>query len=466
MESKAQSWLSLPRSERQKLLNRLIAKQDKADYIDLVSAGNMGVFASLGVHFDFAIFGRDSIQVAEDLLETHQALSKRIILVLASLQGVKYDDKSEQEPGKIHHEYRTKIFNDIPIPEYSLNIMKRLQQSWGDENRDDLCYYGTFDATPLYVRLVGRYIDMYGKDFLEEKYNGLDGEKTIKDSLRAAISWLIGKIETSSWMLLEFKRLNWDAGIANQVWKDSGTSYLHTNGEMANHDNGIASVELQAYAYDALKTAANLISFNEQEKHDWLELAKQIQKQTIDKLWMTEKRFFAQGLDRGPDNQTRKIETLTSNPGLLLDSNLLLDLPATEAASYVEGVVQMLLGVEFMTDAGIRCRALVHSSMPGFVDYHGSYTVWPRETYALARGLRRFNKLAEASQLESKILHSVMKAGEFYEFFYVNEKGSAWYDRDDAIKYFEQNGMANNIATPESGQAWTISAVQAILSNI
>ncbi len=466
MDISAQQWLSMPLADRQQRLRHLIAGQNDFNFMNLVNAGHLGVYASLGVHFDSAIFGRDSLQVAEDLLESHQNLSRTIIHTLASLQGVKHDDKSEEEPGKIHHEYRTRLFNGQPISEVSLNIMKRLQQVWGGEGSDSMRYYGSYDATPLYIRLVGAYARRYGLKFLDEIYNGLDGEKRIADSLRAATLWLVNKIESSPWMLLEYKRLNWENGITNQVWKDSATSYLHLDGSLANHDSGIASVELQGYAYDALMTASQLVANNDKERKDWRDLAVQVQQQTLDRLWMTEQMFFAQGLDRSPQGHTRRIETLTSNCGGLLDSALLSDLPKEKRKTYTDGIVAMITSDEFMTPVGIRSRALKHKQMPGFVDYHGSFTVWAKETYAIARGLKRFGHIQLAAHLESRILDGVMRAGEFYEFFYVKDTGTVWYDREEAVQHFKSIGLGKNIATPESGQAWTISAVLSILHRI
>ncbi len=463
MDISPSQWLSMPRTERQRLIKELEAGQAEFDYINLVNAGKLGVNASLGLHFDTAIFGRDSLQVAEDLLDSHQNLARTIIHSLASLQGVKYDPTSEEEPGKIHHEYRAKIFNDQPIPEISLNLMRRLQQTWGGVNTDSMRYYGSYDATPLYIRLVGSYIQRYGHGFLNEIYNGLDGEKRIADSLRAATLWLINKIVSSPWILLEYKRLNWESGIKNQVWKDSDTSYLHLDGSVANHDSGIASAELQGYAYDALLIACQYVARNDKERKDWHELAVQLQQQTIERLWMEETKFFAQGLDRSPQGHTRKIQSLTSNGGLLLDSNLLNDLSPDKRQTYVNGIVATITSSEFITPVGIRSRALRYKQMPGFIDYHGSYTVWPKETYAIARGLRRFGEDKQAAILEANILDGVMQAGEFYEFFYVNDTGNVWYDREVAVQHFKDIGLGKNIATPESGQAWTISAVISIL---
>ncbi len=241
---------------------------------------------------------------------------------------------------------------------------------------------------------------------------------------------------------------------------------MHTDGNYANTNDGIASVELQGYAYDALMVASELVAKSEQEKTDWQQLAKQVQEQTIEKLWMPQRNFFAQGLDRSAEGQTRQIQTLTSNAGLLLDSTLLVNLPNDKTRQFTDNVVKTITGKDFMTPAGIRSRSLEHKQMPGFIDYHGSYTVWPKESYAIARGFKRFGHKQLAANVESKILHSIMKAGEFYEFFYVNDDNNVWYDKEEAIKHFKEIGLGDNIATPENCQAWTISAVMAIINDL
>lgn len=465
MDLKA-SWQSSTKNQRQTSLLKLVTaglSKEAGHYIDLVKADHRGVYASTGAHFANAIFGRDSIEVAEDLLQSHKQLVHDIILTLASLQGVKTDTKSEEEPGKIHHEYREQVFNGQPITEYSAAILHDLQKKWGGEDSGRIIYYGSYDATPLYIRLVARYMALYGQSILSETYTNRDGQaRTMQDSLRVATMWLAGKIESSPWGLFEYKRLN-PSGIGNQSWKDSATSYVHSDGSLANIDGGIASVELQGYAYDALLAADSLIAQGEARKSRWASLAQLVQKNTLQKLWMPERSFFAQGLDRDQNGETRQIDTLASNAGVLLESRLLADLPDEKAQPYVQGIVKIIAGPEFLTSVGIRSRALSHKALPGIVDYHGSYTVWPKETYDIAKGLRQFQFHHLTEQIENRILRGVVLAGGFYEFFYVESNGEVRYDRDEISRYYGQKSPGEALPVPEPGQAWTIAAVLGIL---
>jgi glycogen debranching enzyme len=456
-------WTSKTKAQRQKSLLQLVNDHEYAlthDYMRLVSAGHYGVYASMGPNFTYAIFGRDSIEVAEDLLFTRRDLARDIIFTLARLQGVKHDNISEEEPGKIHHEYRSRVFDGELISEESLSLMHKLQHWWGSIGADEMVYYGSFDATPLYIRLVCAYSMQYGQAILHEKYIARDGkEKTIRDSLQAATDWLVAKIKQSPWKLLEYKRTN-PKGLPNQAWKDSETAYLHTDGTIANADGGLAAVELQGYAYDALLGAAEL-----QDNKHYRALAQEVQEATLAQLWMPESQFFAQGLDRDTKGAARQIKTLTSNGGLLLHSQLLVDLPEDTRRIYCEGIIKTICGPQFLTEAGIRCRALQYKNMPGFVDYHGTYAVWPKETFDIAGALIQHGYTHLAQQLTNRILRSIEMAGDFYELFYVEDDGKVWYDHTAAVEHFSKKSPIHPLSIPEPGQAWVISAVLAILSN-
>jgi glycogen debranching enzyme len=290
---------------------------------------------------------------------------------------------------------------------------------------------------------------------LDETYTDRSGHTgTIRGSVLFAAEWLAGKIQQRSDRLLAYKRIN-PQGIPNQAWKDSLTSYIFSNGSLPTADAGIASVELQGYAYDALRYAATL---DESRANEYNRLAEDVQRATLEKLWMAEDQCFAQGLGTDSSGQERQIDTLTSNAGLLLDSDLLTDLPDETRALYVEGLVSVILSEQFRTAAGLRCRAIRHSGLPGYIDYHGSHVIWPRETFAIARGLERHGYQQEARELYATIITAVQTAGAFYEFFYAEDDGTVWYDPARAIEHFSILNSGRPLDIPEPGQAWTISA--------
>jgi glycogen debranching enzyme len=455
----ATDWLALPVGERRLLVAS--APLIRPDFLQIVQAPEgWGVYASAGPNFRHAIFGRDSIETAIDLCMLDRLLARDVILGMARMQGVTVNEHTEEEPGKIYHEYRALQFGNVTTPKASVDIMRRLQAMWGATGDDAMVYYGTYDATPLYIRLVREFAANHGEDFLDERYiDRLGAERTFRHSVLLAADWLAGKLKQREDHLLAYKRMN-PQGLENQVWKDSRTSYLFSDGSLPNLDAGVVSIELQGYAYDALLFVAKI---EPSRAAEYLKLAADIQKNTIAKLWMPQERFFAQGLGVDASGTERQIDTLTSNAGLLLDSRLLADLPEDSMGAYVDGVVAMLMSPEFRTEAGIRCRALRHAGIPGFADYHGTYAVWPKETFDIAQGMAHFGYKNEARELYKDIVWSVQRSGEFYEFFYVEPNGNVWYDAHAAMQHFAKLNHGHDLPVPEPGQAWTISA--AIMSS-
>ena len=426
--------------------------------LDIVRAPEgWGVFASNGPNYRHTIFGRDSIEVAEDIYEYDQDLAHDIILTLARLQGTTNNQDSEEEPGKIHHEYRSATFAGLPVPSESIAIMQRLQREkkWDDASKDTMLYYGSYDATPLYVRLIQKYTAKYGDEILHETYTDKDGvEQTVTDSVHWAANWLAGKLHQRDDRLLAYCRSN-PEGIENQVWKDSLTAYIFSDGTMPDHDKGIVSTELQGYTYDALLFAAHLFPKRSKEL---LQTASMVQHSTITKLWMPSRQFFAQGIGTHSSGEERTLNTMTSNGALLLDSNLLKDLPDWARNMYVKGIEKMMLGPEFLTPAGIRCRAAKHAELLSYIDYHGCYTVWAKETSDVARGLENYGRTSAAVKLRRATLNSFLKASEFYELFYVDLDNTVFYDQDLAMVRFSSATMGEPLPMPERSQAWSISA--------
>jgi glycogen debranching enzyme len=434
------------------------APKNHFDYLKLVKAPRtFGVYANDGDAFKFAIFGRDSLVVAEDILTYNQDLTKEIIFALAKLQGYRRDQTSEEEPGKIHHEYRAETFNNLKAPESSLEILHSLQKIWGGVGTKQVTYYGAHDPTLLYVRLIGNYVRRYGREILGERYTGRDGEvHTIAYSVKLAVEWTVAKLDSSPLGLMEYKRLN-PTGIPNQAWKDSKYAYVTANGQLPNFDAGIASIELQGYTYDALEAAAYLLPESRLDTRRWLELARIVQEKTLELLWMEDQQFFAQALFYDSEGKHQLIDSLTSNGGLILDSKLIYSLPEQKRQYYTEAIAKKLFSMEFITDVGIRSRALRHVQLPGSTEHHGSYTVWAKETNAISRGLRRSGMNALARQLENRLINSVLMTSNFYQFYYVEINGVVWYDVDKAISDLSERIPGIIPPRPEPHQAWTIS---------
>ncbi|OVE78758.1 hypothetical protein BVY00_02010, partial [bacterium G20] len=259
----------------------------------VVSKDGLGVYASADNLFKGAVFGRDSLEVAEDLMLIRPRLVRKIMLTLASLQGEENNPENEEEPGKIVHEYRRTVVDGKPLDKESARIFKELSRHWGG-TATELTYYGSVDSTPHFIRVLGKYTQRYGQEIMHRRVTLRSGHQlSVTLVLENAIDWLITQLENSKSGLLEFERKN-PHGIENQVWKDSKEFYTHENGKLANHSRPIASIEVQALVYDALICGAQLLPSHRQTL---LGLAKNTRDKTLKLLWREDKKYFALGLD-------------------------------------------------------------------------------------------------------------------------------------------------------------------------
>ena len=262
------------------------------------------------------VFGRDSITVALMVAELFPKLLETTVRYHAGIQGTRDDARSEEEPGRIAHEVRDP---GTPGP-------------WG------FPYYGAVDATPLFVRAAVRAI---------ERRPAFAAE--VDDALRAAVEWTLRRLGGDDLGLLSHLRAN-PEGLENQVWKDSWDSMSHADGSIANHGAPVASVEVQALAYDALIDA-----LPHHPRPDILNAAaSRLARAVEEHLWVDDDEggFYAIGVDRDPGSGApRALATRTSNMGRLLDSRLL-DGPEHEARR--RRIVDLLMSDEFLAEGGIR----------------------------------------------------------------------------------------------------------------
>lgn len=453
------------------------------DFVTKVRKQNeRSIYASASELYYAAFFGRDSIEAAEDLLTKDPSFARELIPLLASHQGTKYNLTTEEEPGRIHHEYRMspKMFYKTTgekLPEKVAEIYNNLSHQWGGNDRE-LTYYGSTDATPLYVKLIADYILLTNDlSLLNEVYFDKDGrERKIQESLLDSMEWLVKRIlqgpredvlditkpqEEKRLPLLEYKRVS-SVGITNQIWKDSGTSVIHEDGKLPNNKYPIATIELQGHAYDALIKASQLLRKEFPEKtQKWTTLAKGIQEVVFKKFWLEDRQYFAMAMDRDKNGKYRLVKTLTSDQTELLNTELFDIFREKEYKMYVSGIINSVYTSDFLTDVGMRCRSLAYDNLVDFWDYHGTRAVWIKATYDFVTGLEKqgFYKLAE--QLKIRILNGTRISGNFIELFYVSPDGKVAYDPLGKKKTKHHEEIAAT-TMPEHMQTWTASAVAAI----
>ncbi|MBX4190583.1 hypothetical protein KW794_00685 [Candidatus Saccharibacteria bacterium] len=408
----------------------------------VTSKSGLGVYASSDRLFRGAVFGRDSLEVADDLMYIKPMLVEKILLTLASLQGEEDRKDNEEEPGKIIHEYRTPKVDGKPINTVSREIYERLSQMWGGDG-SSLAYYGSVDSTPHFIKVLSEYCQAYGMEILTVQVRLRSGRYvSVLEVIDNAIEWIAQHLDKSKSGMIEYHRKN-PHGIENQVWKDSREFYVHENGLSASHSHPISSIEVQGLTYDAFMMAAELLP----------------SKKT--RLETYAKQLLGLGTDYDDQDELRVIKTVTANPAELLDSAILEDLSETERIKYVSGIVREILGTDFLTDAGIRSRALSEAKLVDFWDYHGSYVTWPKETYDVAKGLRRQGFPALARELENRLLNVIKATKSYPEFLYVDPRGRVLGIPTPSRTHGELV-FVDSPNRPEKIQAWTVSAILAI----
>ncbi len=322
-------------------------------------------FLAAGAPWFFTLFGRDSIWAARMLLPLGTRLAASTLRALAALQGDKDDAETAEQPGKIMHELRRAA---LELPSEGITLPP--------------LYYGTVDATPLWVCLLH---DAW-------RWGMPDSEvEALLPHLEAALGWMRDFGDADGDGLLEYIDSS-GRGLANQGWKDSGDSVQFADGTLAT--GPIALVEVQAYAYEAaLGGAALLDHFGREGGDEWRVWAAALRERFHASFWLTD--------DRGPylaialDAHKRPVDSVTSNAGHVLGSGLL-------SPAQARAVAARLVGDDMSSGFGLRTMS---TTADGYwpLSYHGG-TVWAHDTAIAVAGLTREGCLAEADVLIAGLL--------------------------------------------------------------
>lgn len=369
------------------------------------------------------VFGRDSLTVALIVADLFPRLLETTVLYLAGIQGRVFDTSREEEPGRIAHEIRD----------------PHTKGPWG------FPYYGSVDATPLFVRAAVRAIERR-PEFAED----------IREPLQAAMAWILRRLAADDLGLLSALRAN-PHGLENQVWKDSWDSMSHADGTIANHLAPVASVEAQALAYDALVEAAPL----HPTPGIVLAAANRLQHSVEQQLWLDdgEGGFYAIGVDRDPGSGApRPLATRASNMGWLLGSRLL-DPP--ELAERRRRLVDLLFSDEFLAEGGIRTLSSREVRFRPRAYHNGS--AWGFDNYLISLGLAQRAFVDEAQELRRRIAAACRATHRFPEFVAGGEPGTELIAKRIVDVYDSVNDRVNRVEQPpQEIQAWTVAAMVAI----
>lgn len=415
------------------------------------------------LHLYEVMFGRDSLITSYFLLRQFPRLVRVTLYRLAELQGVTRNEASEEEPGKIVHEARS--------PEDPIAQQYSAQFGW------QWPFYGSVDATPFFILVLANYVSRHEPNFLWEQYT----DKTQKQrffyhALQAAVEWLLQKMRSNPEGLVESLRLNRSGGLVNQCWKDSPDSYHHSDGSLANQTHGVASVEVQAYTYDALLDAVELfrsllstprLPADECEaltalSGELIIYADRLRGVLLHRFWVEDARggYFALGSDRDEQGNLRLLTVRTSNMGHLLNSRLLDGSEATLQAKK-EALVKTLWAPDLLHSGGIRTLAMGENRFRPTSYHNGS--VWPWDTFYISLGLERQGFKRQAQDLRRR-LKGVLRITKRFPEFISGAEGSSPILPTRRIRVLDTRyGFEHFIEQPpQEIQAWTVAAAVAM----
>jgi glycogen debranching enzyme len=332
------------------------------------SQSDFGRLLAAGTPWFMTVFGRDTIISSLQTLLFGPELAASTLRVLAATQSWVDDPGRDAEPGKIIHEMRR----------------GKAAVAWTDR------YYGTVDATPLFLIL------------LSELWRWTDDPSLaleLEEPARRALGWIDAYGDRDGDGFVEYECRATD-GIRNHTWKDSDTSMAFHDGTLARAP--IAAAEVQGYVYDAKRRIAELAGhvWRDQETAERLEReADELQRRFDEAFWVADRGFYALGLDR----DKRQIDSLTSNIGHLLWSGIVPE-------SRRDAVADALVGEQLWSGWGVRTMAAGEGAYNPLVYHNG--TVWPHDNSLVGWGLARCGRAHDAA----RILRTMTEAAAHFDY--------------------------------------------------
>jgi glycogen debranching enzyme len=329
------------------LFNEILCRS-MADLYMLMTNTPQGRYPYAGIPWYSTTFGRDGLITALQMLWLDPRVAQGVLRRLAAYQAKADDPDSDAQPGKILHEMREGEMAALGEVPFGL-------------------YYGSVDATPLFVMLAGLYAERTGDDAIIVE---------LWPEIEAALSWIDGPGDLDGDGFLEYYRAT-ERGLANQGWKDSLDAIFHADGRLA--QGPIALAEVQGYVYCAKQVLARCA-----ERLGWSERARRLNAEA-DQLaerfdasfWCPELGTYALALD----GEKEPCRVRSSNAGQVLFTGIA---KLDRAIQVADG----LLRPQFFSGWGIRTVANTEARYNPMSYHNGS--IWPHDNALIALGLARY----------------------------------------------------------------------------
>lgn len=343
--------------------NEMVERSHK-DIQMLLTRSDKGTFVAAGIPWYVTLFGRDSIITARESLIFNPELAKETLCILAKYQGSTFNPQRDEEPGKILHELRTGELADRELIPHTP-------------------YYGSVDATPLWIMLLYDYYH-WTRD--------LETVKALWPTAMAALQWVDYKLNQSGLGYLTYFT-QCTHGIIHQGWKDSNNSAMYENGLQA--EPPIALAEVQGYVYLAKKRMAFFADLLGEKalKAQLKKEAQAFKTRFNEDFWIPEKKYCALGLD----SQGNPLRVVASNPGHCLETGIFSSPRSRQVAS-------RLMAEDMFSGWGIRTlssETLAYNPM----SYHNG-SVWPHDNAMVARGLSTIGRWEDVDNIFSGLFEA------------------------------------------------------------